>query len=387
MNRRTLLVGLGATLAATTALGSGRALQTGLIFPDGQPFQPWEDALTLPMGEPRSLVAAAILSSNPHNTQPWTFHLGDRTIEVRADTERHLGSFDPFRREMWLGLGAAVETMTIMAPGLGFRLGPPRVEDLGEAGAGRVVMDLTPADPTPHRLASAVPERRTNRGSYATAPRPDGVFDGLAAEVEGRARVVLFALGSPGAEAFAEGTLAATAAINADREMGEDGHHWFRPNARAMARHRDGVSVATAGLPPLTVFFGQMLPEIDAATSGSYWYASTERAMAASAGFGLIVVDNLDDRAGQIDAGRLWQRLQLDMTSQGIASQPVNQMPEMVDRDRQLGRDGGWNARLMALTGGTGRATFAFRFGKPLIEVPHSARRPVEAVLAAPPKT
>lgn len=134
----------------------------------------------------------------------------------------------------------------------------------------------------------------------------------------------------------------------------------------------------------LTVFFGQMLPEIDAATSGSYWYALTERAMAASAGFGLIVVDDLDDRAGQIDAGRLWQRLQLDMTLEGVASQPVNQLPEMVDRDRQLGRDVGWNARLMSLTGDTGRATFAFRYETPLIDVPHSARRPVEAVLAVP---
>lgn len=198
---------------------------------------------------------------------------------------------------------------------------------------------------------------------------------------EGRAQALLFERKSPSGRAFAKATIAATTAINADEQMGEDGHHWMRPNARAVAQHRDGVSVATLGLSPLTVFFGQRRPALDAATAGSYWEASTQRAMEASAGFGLIVVDDLYDREGQVEAGRLWQRLQLMMTAQGVASQPVNQLPELADRDRQLNNDRGWADCLSSIIDGKGKATFAFRYGLPLIEVPHSARRPVNAVL------
>lgn len=384
MNRRAVMAGLGGTLLASTALGGARAHQVGLVVRDEGPFGPWAEAARLRPGDPRGLVAAAILSSNPHNTQAWTFRLTDGAVEVAADTDRHLGSFDPFRREMWLGLGASVETMAIMAPGLGFRLGAPRVLDLGADGAGRVVMELQGAPATPHPLAAAIPRRRTNRGAYAAQPVGAARLAALRAEAEGPARVVLADRSTPEGEALAAATLEATAAINADPRMVEDGHRWFRPNARAIAEARDGVSVATAGLPPLMAILAQMLPPADTATAGRYWHESTARAMAASAGFGLITVPDLDDRAGQIAAGRLWQRLQLTMSAAGLASQPVNQLPEMVDRDRELGRDGGWGARVaaaVAALGGTGRATFAFRFGRPLVEVPHSARRPVEAVL------
>jgi len=381
MNRRAVLTGLGATVVATTALGGARAHQVGVLVPDPGPFAAWRTAATLPPGDPQSVVAAGILSSNPHNTQPWTFRLGRETVEVTADTARHLGSFDPFRREMWLGLGAAIETMTLAAPGLGFRLGAPRVMDLGPDGAGRIVMDLAAGPIAPVPLAAAIPLRKTNRGAYATEAASSDLLARIQAETQGDARVVLIGRATPDGEAFANATLEATSAIIADAKMAEDGHHWFRPNARAIALHRDGVSVATAGLPPLVSLMGQMLPPPDAATSGRYWHDATVRSMAASAGFGAIVVPDLHDRAGQIAAGRLWQRLQLIMTAAGVASQPINQLPELVDRDRELNTDRGWASRLANLSGGAGHATFAFRFGRPLADVPHSARRPLDAVL------
>lgn len=381
MNRRTVLFGLGATVAATAAVGSARAVQTGLVLTDDTPFQPWTDVKRLAKGDPRSLVSAAILASNPHNTQPWKFHVSEASIEISADVNRHLGSFDPYRREMWLGLGAAVETMAVMAPGLGFSLERPRIVDLGQDGAGRIVIGFEPVSAAEDPLAPSVPERRTNRGSYSDAPLPTGLINRMRGQAEGRAQVLLFEKKSLSGRAFAEATIAATTAINADDQMGEDGHHWMRPNARAVAHYRDGVSVATSGLSPLTVFFGQMMPALDAATTGSYWEASTRRTMEASAGFGLILVEDLYDRERQIEAGRLWQRLQLMMIAEGIASQPVNQLPELVDRDRQLGKHQDWADRLSSIIDGDGKATFAFRYGWPLIEVPHSARRPVSAVL------
>nr|MDJ0683516.1 hypothetical protein [Alphaproteobacteria bacterium] len=83
---------------------------------------------------------------------------------------------------------------------------------------------------------------------------------------------------------------------------------------------------------------------------------------------------------GQVAAGRLWQRFHLALTAEGLAGHPQNQLPELVDRDRQLGRDNGWAVRVSQMSQDTGKATFAFRFGAPTREVPHSARRPLDWV-------
>lgn len=155
MNRRAVLLGLGATVAATT-VGTARAVQTGLVFSDDTPFQPWAEVKCLAKGDPRSLISAAILASNPRNTQPWRFRVNEASVEIAADVNRNLGSFDPFQREMWLGLGAAVETMAVMAPGLGFSLERPRIVDLGKDGAGRVVIGFEPVSAAEDPLAPSV---------------------------------------------------------------------------------------------------------------------------------------------------------------------------------------------------------------------------------------
>ena len=55
-----------------------------------------------------------ILAANPHNTQPWLFKIADTRIDVYADRARNLGSFDPFLREMHIGLACAVENMVLL---------------------------------------------------------------------------------------------------------------------------------------------------------------------------------------------------------------------------------------------------------------------------------
>ena len=384
MNRRTFLTrtatGGGALIVAGTGAGGWRAAQAGLILPDTSPFAPWDALADARPGDPTGLAAAAILASNPHNTQPWRIAVGPDRFVIESDTARHLGAFDPFRREMWIGLGAAVANAEIAAGPLGFRSGPPLVEALGPDGAGRIAMTLEPAAPVADPLFDALPRRKTNRAPYAQMPVADDGMQRVLAHVgaiDGARLVLMDRTGETGA-LFAEATVAATQAINADAEMSHDGHVWYRANAREVARYRDGVSIPTAGLSPLITMLGQLMPEPDDETSARYWLRSTRGQVEATAGFGVIAVDDLDDRAGQVAAGRLWQRLHLALTAEGLAGHPLNQLPEMVDRDRQLGRDGGWRATVHRLSGGAGQATFAFRYGIPLSDVPHSARRPLD---------
>jgi len=59
------------------------------------------------------------------------------------------------------------------------------------------------------------------------------------------------------------------------------------------------------------------------------WLEATEKQHCATAPrFGLIAAPNRDDRAQLLEAGRLWQRLHLEATLQGVAMHPLNQMME-----------------------------------------------------------
>jgi hypothetical protein len=114
---------------------------------------------------------AAILASNPHDTQPWLFAVGEDTITLFADRSRNLGAFDPFRREMHLGLGAVVENLALAARAFSFATNVVPAEgtlslspDDAPVVAARIAFTSAPA--ARDALFDAIPNRHTNRGPY-----------------------------------------------------------------------------------------------------------------------------------------------------------------------------------------------------------------------------
>src|ERR1700722_9003813 len=83
-------------------------------------YEPWRSWRADGVQSPMTVVHAAILAANAHDTQPWRFQIGSDRIDVYADTERHLGAMDPFRREMHLSLGCALENAVLIARSMGY---------------------------------------------------------------------------------------------------------------------------------------------------------------------------------------------------------------------------------------------------------------------------
>lgn len=377
----TIVVSGGAATIAPLLPGPGpddaRAAQSG-----SGPFDPWSALRRARPGDPTGLVAAAILAASPHNTQPWSFVVEEGLVTLRADPARDLGSFDPDRREMWIGLGCAVENVVRAGPGLGFEITPHLANDPGRP-MPRIELACARRQPAPDGALALIGARRTNRAAYAAMPIAASILARLSGEgAEGRARIVLFPADSAAGRRFAAETVKATEWITRDAVMAEDSHRWFRGNLAEVTKHRDGLSIPTSGLSPALTFLGQLLPAPDTASEGRYWVDATRHTVAASPTFGMIKVADLYDRAQQVEAGRVWQRLHLEATAAGLAAQPLNQLPEVVDRQRQLGHAPSAPTIADGIAGGDGHVTFCFRLGHPLTNVPHSARRGLDDVVS-----
>ncbi len=389
-HRRALVIGGGAAVGLVFAGSVYRAWDRGVWSSgEGKAYAPWQDWEGQAADAVKRPLHAAILAANPHDTQPWLFGIENTVITVFADRSRHLGSFDPFRREMHLGLGAAVENLALAAGAFGWAADVVPADGRlvlspGDTPVPAARVTLTPMPPVRNALFYAIPNRHTNRGPYRADQSVDG--EGLkrlsALATNDAVRVVFIEDASARAE-LAALIVAATERIIGDPQMSADSARWFRTGRREIAAHRDGVTVDTAGLSPLMTAAAKFMPDLDAQSADRYWLAMTrDTELATAPVLGIMLVrDRLDMRTA-IEAGRAWQRLHLAATAQGFAAQPLNQPVECIDRSAMIGKTDRFGPAIVKLAAVPGwEATFVFRLGVAERPAGRSPRRALSDVL------
>lgn len=282
----------------------------------GDAYAPWD--FPGDVRDPVELaVRAAILAASPHNTQPWLFVVEGEVIDVYADLDRGLGTMDGLLREMYLGLGCAVENLAVAADHAGAAGQVELLPDPADEGhVARITLGSGAAGQG--SLFASIAKRHTHRGPYADIPLDAGTLDALRAFAAAEPDVGLVVVADPvGRDRVRSGTVAATEAIIADQEMSSDSFRWFRHTAAQIAEHRDGVTLDAAGLGALTGVFGK---------------------------------------------------------------QPINQMPERRDREIVQGLAPEFTDMLAGFTG-EARAQMLFRIGMPWAETNASPRRPLDWVV------
>lgn len=382
IDRRVFLKMIGA--AGLISMGGliWRAVGQNVFHPnDGPGYSAWQEWQRNDLDGLNGLILAASLASSPHNTQPWLFRINGNRIEVYADTQRNLGAFDPYLRELYIGIGCAIENIVAAAPRFGFKTNV--TYNFTDSHVATIFLEHTGKRPS--ALAIAIGQRYTNRGPYRTdRDVPDDMQQSLLNLIaENDIKLSLWNADSPEGKAFANATVDVTKQFASDAAMIADSAKWFRHSKQEIDSLRDGISVRTSGLSPFKTAIAQILPPLPAQVEHEYWVDQTQNVHCkATALYGLIFVPNPYDRLNSLNVGRLWQQIQLVATQAKLAFQPLNQLPEKVDREKQLGLAATTATRVSQIFPNPDQhLTFAFRAGYPTQTANPSFRRSVSDIL------
>jgi hypothetical protein len=367
--------GFGVVVAGTGPLGY-RIYDNAVLDPgNGQAYDPWEHWRDDP--SQLGVVSAAILAANPNNTHPWIFELAASSIDVYTDATRDVGTVDPFKREQYVGLGAGLENLALACRARGLE---PAIELLPDGpDAARVArVRLSPIDPQPSPLYDAIGQRETNDGTYESRPMS---VETLAALVDaGGLDGVTVAWVTDQVHTDALDGLLVDGATALTRGAHESGHPlaWFRRTYDAVARHRD--TLEAQGTSPLIQRLAKLLP---AASGGSGDRSRVDEARSAqtktATAYGILTAADPYDRATQLVAGRLLQRIHLTATVHDIALQPMNQITEQIDCERATRKRATFGPRFAELLPSGVQPLVTFRVGYPTRTARSSPLRPVAA--------
>jgi hypothetical protein len=384
LSRRDFLKFGGVTLIAVAGGTVLRAVDQG-VFSVGQgtayePWTNWRDAATAT----ERIVSAGILASNPHNSQPWIFRITDSTIDLFADLKRRIGVIDPFLREMYIGLGCAVENMMLAAEAEGFSptlgLMPDPADETHAAH-----IELANSSPLLSSLYSAIPNRHTDRGAYDTARSiASETFEEIEALIT-QTDVRLFWYKDEAARAqFSQVAIESAEALIADEQQSMDSHAWWRQDWDQLQETADGITLDGQSLGPMITPIAKILPDLSRQQNDAAFVKNVREIMLPTAAtFGILAVRERNSNTQRLNCGLAWERMHLWSTTQGLAMQPLNQMCERVDREIQIGSELVIGNKVRALVNDDSwHAIMPFRLGYPTQKVNPSPRRGLGKVIA-----
>ncbi|WP_425040616.1 Acg family FMN-binding oxidoreductase [Primorskyibacter sp. S187A] len=313
------LLGGGSILAAG---GTGAFLATRTPT---AALAPWTPAA---YSDPRkAALSYAILAPNPHNRQPWLIELvGQDSVRIYRDKDRDLPMTDPHQRQLTIGLGAFLETMTLAASAQGQEVDLDLYPE-GEDGPVAYAVFRQGGAPDPlaahilnrHSTKTPYTDRRLNAeeagalGQYATLIRDDAQVAELR-EMTKRA----FQIEVMTPRTFQESVdlmRIGKAEINANPDGIELREPLFEA-LRITGLLRNDM-LADTSHPGNQAFLADYLTMLDATPHFAVLSSAT------------------NTRLDQIEAGRTLMRLYLQATEMGVGLHPVSQalqeFPEMAD--------------------------------------------------------
>ena len=310
----------------------------------------------------RELIRYATLAANGHNTQPWKFAITEDAIDIHPDQARRLAVVDPNDRELWIGLGCALENLLVAARATGYtaEVTYPDATDF-------IRVRLTADAPQHSPLFDAIPVRQNTRSEYDGQIVPAGDLDQVQAVPLEPGVVLRFVTNPAEKETVQEYVNQGNLSQYADQAFVEELIAWLRFNKREAVTTLDGLYTRCSGNPEVPRWLGQMF------VSGTtpQQQAETDAKKLRSSPGSVVVASEADDKTAWVRTGQVYERMALQMTALNIKSAFLNQPIEVADLRGQFQSAMGLGAALPQLL---------LRYGY-ADAMPRSLRRPIDQVL------
>ncbi len=308
------------------------------------------------------LAHFAHLAPSTHNSQPWRFVVEGGAIDVFTDPARALPAADRDRREMYLSVGCALETLLIAADYEGFGVNLAFFPVAADDSYVCRVEILRQAEKRPNSAADllhAVPHRHTSHKPFdAARPLAQRDLELMARAADGN-EVAIHFLGAHAHAQLAQLLESAEKSLFADPGYREELGRWIGEGAL-------GTTWMMSKLGQLAVSRLPLARQV----------AHAEAAWLKSAPAVALLSTRDDRRMFQVRAGQAYVRVALIAESRGIRNQPFSAPLELPGTRAALGELFGIGARA---------PQHVFRLGYAEPEQARTARRPLgEIMLRAP---
>jgi len=333
----------------------------------------------------RLLVARALTAPSPLNIQPWMVRFpSPGRIDLFIDPDRILPARDPYFRQILIAHGAFLENLDIAARDQGFRTDitlfpsgwPGARLDLTDPVARIDLVEDNTVENDP--LAAALSLRCTSRRPYRDSGISPGTLTQLS-DAYDQCFIPMGLLSDPGSRSAIASFLEQATVIEFAGEERFRELLSFMPVTRHEHR-RDGYGLSHAGLSPPSRFFARLRMALlaeerrDAFLKETLIKLARQQAATAAAYGWITTTGNL--RVEQLNAGRAFERVALTAASLGLSLQPMNQIlsdcPGIEDLRKEFSGFLGIRE--------TRTIQMFFRIGF-AAQVPHTSRRPVEAII------
>lgn len=285
------------------------------------------------------VLSYALLAPNPHNKQPWIVDLRQPgRIELYVDPKRLLPETDPLYRQIHVSQGTFLENLHLAAAHFGWRAD---IEYFPEGMYGNTVLERRPVaaielvrvatlahDP----LFDAILRRQSNRRVFLDRSLSQQQIDGIRSIVPDGLDFS-FAMTSDPAQHIRL-TEFATEAMRievVDKKRIAESVAMFRFSDDELTAHRDGFGAPQMGAKGVRKYLIENIfisRKSFLAADSSFGEQSTEgsrKQAASAAAFGWLVSKN-NTRLDQIVAGRIYNRINLMASAQGVAIHPMSQV-------------------------------------------------------------
>lgn len=273
-------------------------------------------------------LALAVRAPSVHNTQPWRWRVGDRSVHLYADPGRQLRETDPDGRDLLLSCGAALHHLRVGFAALGWRAEVHRLPNPADpVHLASVELHRHEPDSGEIALAAAIPRRRTDRRRHSSWPVPGSHIEAMAERAADEGVILRETTGS--------------ARYHLARAIFEAARlHAADPAYRMELAAWSGRHFATEGVPALNVPPPDPTP---GALPGRPFADPQLTQPQGAAGEDdetvlLVLATASDDPMSRLRAGEATSAVLLTATNLGLASCPLTEPLEISDTREQIQR-------------------------------------------------